>query len=60
MMEVEGNITTYLQGFIEALKSNKKTMKIAQKLQKIQEAENSCLGWMVRSGWMFRSLFYVV
>lgn len=62
MMEAGGNVTTYLEGFIEALKSSEDRSKerlIAQKLQKIQDAGKSCLGGMVRLGWIFCLLFYV-
>uniref|UniRef100_A0A663F3T3 Uncharacterized protein n=1 Tax=Aquila chrysaetos chrysaetos TaxID=223781 RepID=A0A663F3T3_AQUCH len=47
--EAEGNVTTYLEGFIEALKLSEERSKerlIAQKLQKIQDAIKSCVGWM--------------
>lgn len=53
MMEAGGNVTTYLEGFIEALKLSKESSKerlIAQNLQKIQDAIKSCAGWMVRLG----------
>lgn len=53
MMEAGGKVTTYLEGFIEALKLSEESSKerlIAQKLQKIQDAIKSCVGWMVRLG----------
>ncbi|XP_009577432.1 PREDICTED: uncharacterized protein LOC104077773 [Fulmarus glacialis] len=49
MMEVGGNVTAYLEGFIEALKSSEERSKerlIVQKLQKIQDAGKSCLRGM--------------
>lgn len=50
-MEADGNLTTYLEGFIEALKSSKEKskdiLKIAQKLQKIQDTLKSCFEPMV-------------
>lgn len=52
-MEAGRNITTYLEGFIEALKSSKdesKERQIAQKLQKILDDGKSCFRWMVRLG----------
>uniref|UniRef100_A0A8B9N5G3 Uncharacterized protein n=1 Tax=Accipiter nisus TaxID=211598 RepID=A0A8B9N5G3_9AVES len=49
MMEAGGKVTTYLEGFIEALKLSEESSKerlIAQNLQKIQDAIKSCTGWM--------------
>lgn len=62
-MEAGGNVITYLEKFTEILNATKRSQKerrIAVKLQKIQDAGKSCLGWMVRLGWIFCLLFYVI
>lgn len=63
-MEVEGTASTYLEGFIKALKSSKENskerLKLVQKLQKIHVNVKSWLKWMVRLGWIFCSIFPAV
>ncbi|PKU33993.1 interleukin 3 precursor [Limosa lapponica baueri] len=49
-MEEGGDLTTYLDGFIKALKNSKEHSKerlIAHELQKIKDARKSCLKWML-------------
>lgn len=63
-MEAEGTVSTYLEGFIKALKCSeehpKERLKLVQKLEKIHVNAKSCLGQMVRLGWIFCSKFPVV
>uniref|UniRef100_A0A8C3KIB2 Uncharacterized protein n=1 Tax=Calidris pygmaea TaxID=425635 RepID=A0A8C3KIB2_9CHAR len=49
MMEEGGDVITYLEGFIKALKNSKEHSKerlIARELQEIKNARKSCLKWM--------------